>query len=140
MRQLVAVAAVVFLAGCSFLPGKQFVFGFPAHDAVPELHGVLTDTTGAVTTVTTIEGMDPAPPIDEGMMTLNDGSNSVIAYWLDACDDSVAISVTPEGGVTITVATKRRAGACDLVGIRRYVRIQFASSPDPNRTTIHFER
>jgi hypothetical protein len=129
---------MLFVATCSFLPGKQFTFGFPARDGVPELTGVLTDTTGAVTKVTTIEGMDPVPPVDHGMMILGGAPDSVVAHWIDACDQSVAIAVTPDGGVTIRVATKVKGGACDLVGVRRYVRIQFARPVDPNRTTVEF--
>ena len=72
------------------------------------------------------------------MMTLGDESNSVIAYWMDACDASVDITVTPDGGTTINVTTTPKGGACDLVGIRRYVRIEFAAPLDPMRTTITF--
>lgn len=132
------LALALLVAGCSFLPGRQFAFGFPAREGVPELRGVVTDTTGSVTKVTTIEGMDPVPPIDRGMMILGDASNSVIAHWIGGCDSSVDIAVTPEGGVTIAVTTKPKGGACDLVGIRRYVRIQFAAPLDPSRTTITF--
>jgi hypothetical protein len=126
------------LSACSVLPGKQFAFGFPAHDGLAELPGVLTDTTGAVTRVTTIQSIDPVPPMDRGMMTLGGASNALIAYWIDACSQSVGIAVTLEGGVTVTVTAKPKGGACDLVGIRRYVRIDFAAPLDESRTTIRF--
>ena len=140
LRHALLAAIALALAGCSFLPGRQIVFGFPARDGVPELRGVLTDTTGSVTRVTTIEGMDPVPPFDRGMMTLGDEPNTRVVYWIDACDESVAIAVTPEGGVTIRVTTTPRAGPCDLVGIRRYVRIWFNAPPDDSRTTVEFGR
>jgi hypothetical protein len=138
LRHARLLAALALIAGCSFLPGRQFAFGFPARDGIPELRGVLTDTTGSVTKVTTIGDMHPVPPIDRGMTMLGDDGNSVIAYWMDACDESVAIAVTPDGGTTIAVTTKPSRLACDLPGIRRYVRIQFAAPLDPNRTSITF--
>ena len=140
MRRTVVVGLVaLILAGCSFLPGKQFAFGFPAHGDSPEVIGVLTDKTGTVTRVTTVERVNPAPPIDRGMMTFVDRPNSVMAHWIGGpCDDDVAIAVTPDGGVTITVSTMVKAEACELIGIPRYVMIEFIAPVDVSRTTIVF--
>ena len=128
------------LAGCSFLPGKQFAFGFPPREGVPELRGVLTDKTGAVTHVTTIEGMEPLPPIDRGMSILGDADNSVIVWWIDACEEGLSIEVVESGagGVDIDITLEPGAAACDLVGVRRYVRIRFAEPVDPMQTSVDF--
>ena len=135
----VALVAVV-LAGCSFLPGREFGFGFPANDNSPEVLGVLTDKTGAVIRVTTVMRVDPAPPIDRGMMTFADEPNAVMAHWIGgACDENVEILVTPDGGTTITVSPNSRPEACDLAGVPRYVMIYFAGPVDVSRTTIRFE-
>ena len=134
------VVAAVALAGCSFLPGKQFPFGFPPRDGIPELRGVLTDKTGAVTHVTTIEGMDPIPPFDRGMSILGDADNSVIVWWIDACEKGLAIEVIDNGNgaADIDVTLVPGAGACDLVGVRRYVRIRFAEPVDQMQTSVDF--
>ena len=139
-RRLGLLGVALLVAGCSFLPGRQFVFGFPANGDIPELRGVLTDQTGTVTRVTTLEGMDPAPPIPRGMMTFAERPNSVLAHWIGGpCDQSVAIGVTPDGGVTITVTTTVKDGPCDLVAVQRYTIIEFAGPVDTSRTTIRFE-
>ena len=136
---MLAIAAALLLATCSFLPGRQFAFGFPADGAVPELRGVLTDKTGNVVKVTTIQKVDPAPPIDRGMMTFADRPTSVMAHWIGgACDESIAIEVTPDGGATITVSTIVKPVACEGIGIPRYVMIELSAPPDLSRTTIRF--
>jgi len=134
------LALPLLLGACGWLPGREFVFGFPAHGDVPELHGVLTDRTGSVTMVTTVQEVDPAPPSDRGMMTFADRPNSVMANWLGGtCDDKVAILVTPDGGITITVMTSSKPEACDLVAVPRYVVIEFTRPVDPTRTTVRFD-
>ena len=131
---------VWLLVGCSLLPGKQFPFGFVATDAAPELQGVLTDKTGSVVRVTTVQAVNPAPPIERGMMTFADRPNSVMVHWLGgACDASPAILVTPDGGVTITVTTATRPGVCDAVAVPRYVIIELGGPVDLSRTTVRFE-
>jgi hypothetical protein len=141
LRHAMPIVAAMVVAACSFLPGKQYAFGFPPRDGVPELRGVLTDKTGTVTHVTTIEGMDPVPPIDRGMMMLGDAENSVIAYWIDGCEESVAVEVVDNGNngsVDIDITLQPAAGPCDLVGVRRYLRIRFARPLDPMQTAVDF--
>ena len=58
--------AAVVVGACSLVPGRQFPFGFLENGAAPELQGVLNDKTGAVVRVTTIQHMEPPPPIDGG--------------------------------------------------------------------------
>ena len=139
-RRLGLLGVVLLVAACSLLPGRQFVFGFQAQGVQPEVTGVLTDKTGTVTRVTTVQGIDPAPPIDRGMMTFADRPNSVLAHWIGgACDENLAILVTPDGGTTITVTPGSPAQVCDMVGIQRYVMIEFANPVDVMQTTIKFE-
>jgi hypothetical protein len=133
-----AVAALLAVDACAFLPGRQFAFGFPARDGVPELRGILEDKTGTVTQVTTIEGMDPVPPFDRGSMIVGDRSDSVIAHWIDGCEEAVGVEVVDNGSVTVAITLQPTAAACELVGVRRYLRIRFSEPLDVMETTVEF--
>jgi hypothetical protein len=132
------LAVALVLAGCSVLPGRQFAFGFPARDGIPELRGVLEDKTGTVLQVTTIGEMAPVPPFDRGEMILGDGS--VIAHWVDGCEQAVRVQVVHVNNtsIDIDITLQPRAGPCDLVGVWRYLRIRFAESVDLQQTSVDF--
>ena len=139
-RRLGLLGVGVLVAGCSFLPGRQFAFAFPAQGAAAEVTGVLTDKTGTVTRVTTVQQVEPAPEIDSGMMTFADRPNSLLVHWIGSvCDENPAIVVAHDGGATITITPSSHAQICDLMGVPRYVMIEFAGPLDVSRTTISFE-
>ena len=128
---------MVLLAGCSLLPGRQFAFSVPAEGARPAVPGILADTTGMVIKVDVVN--DVAPPLDKGMMTSPADPNAVVVHWVGgACDERIQIDVLPEGGTTIQVATTTQPGPCELIGLSRAVRIEFAAPVDLSRTSVRF--
>jgi hypothetical protein len=132
------IGMTLLAAACSFLPGRQFVFGFPADGNIAEVHGVLTDTTGSVVRVTTVQGVDHPMEMDRGMLTFAEDPTSVLVFWLGTeCDETADIKVTPEGGTTIEVRSTFAEGGC-FGGVGRYVRIWFAGPVDLSRTSVAF--
>ena len=130
--------ALVLLAGCSLLPGRQFTYTFPAGPGLAALPVVLTDTTG------TVIGLEEAPPgfqprLDVGMATIAQNPNAVVIRWIGgSCDERV--SITEEGSPSVTfVVTTTSAVACDLGGVPRALLLHLSKPADMRLLAVRFE-
>ena len=140
-RRLGSLAMLALMVGaCSFLPGRQFSYTFPADGARAALPVVLTDTTGGVT------GIEAAPPgfqplIDEGMATIAENRNAVVIHWTGgACDELVAITTEGGSSVTFVVRTTVKPVECDAFAVSRAVLVLLSGPADMSRLGVRFER
>jgi hypothetical protein len=130
----------LILAGCSLFGGvRTFGFSFPAEGNMQALPVLLTDHSGSVVEILGAPGFEPL--IDEGIATIPEDPNAVVAHWIGGfCDASVAITVHETSGfLDIIVATTRRPGDCEAIGIQRAVLIKLSSRADMSRIGIKFE-
>jgi hypothetical protein len=136
---MLAMLAIT-VAGCSLFGSvTTFGFAFPANGNIAALPVTVSDATGTVVSA----DQAPAgflPVVDEGFSTVIENPNAIVVHWIGgACDASVAMSVRDTGTITVHVATTRKPGACDLLGVSRAVLMQFSHPIDASRTSVGFD-
>ena len=138
-RVVRAAVLAVAIGACSFLPGRQFGYTFPADGDRAALPVVLTDTTGNVV------ALDEAPAgfrpvIDPGIATAPQDPNAVVIHWTGgACDELVSITTEGAPSVTFVVTTTVKPIDCDAFAVSRAVLVQLAGRADMSRLGVRFE-
>jgi hypothetical protein len=130
---LLAAAAAVLLAGCSYFPRAPFQLTLPEMNGDPPLPIRLIDHSNTITAVE-VPTRDPGRPggseSDDFAVAVPGRSNAVFLVWLGGrCDEQVDIEYTG-GDRTFTLTTQHGQGGCRLIGVIRSVIVVFGSPVD----------
>lgn len=134
------LAAILLLAGCGPLGGRQFeVVLLHLGGDVRPLPVTLTDTTG---TLIGLEAADPDGAWSEGVSALPGDSHAVVVSWVGGmCDNSVTLRLEDRSGSRRVIgSTDRGFGGCLLAGIGRSIVLRFLVPVDPARFTTAIDQ